>query len=393
MVTHNVDVVIVGAGIVGAALAVSLRQSGLALALVEPNPPALSLQEAADAAPWDSRIYAFSPGSARLLAQLGAWQQLDATRLGAVHAMDVRGDQGARLVLDAYEAGVPELAWIAESSQIQNALWRVMQQQDNLQIHSGVTGISLGWTGEQSRLELSDGSVINASLVVAADGRPSWVRQQARLEARRSDYHQSGVVANFVCEHAHRQIARQWFRQDGILAWLPLPDNVVSMVWSTDATHTAELLALPAAELAERVAAAGEHALGDMRVVTPAAAFPLSILRVPVTVAPGLALIGDAAHGVHPLSGQGVNLGLRDVAALSAVLLARGEAGCGELTLLKRFERARRGDVLAMQAVTDTLHKLFRTQNPWVAAMRNMGMDLLQRIEPLKSRMIRQALI
>ncbi len=386
MVNTEVDVVIVGAGIVGAALAVRLAKSGLRLAVVEPVPPA------APADTWDSRVYAISPGSARLLSEAGVWQQIDPHRLGPVHAMDVRGDHGARLVLDAYEAGVAELAWIVESGRIQHALWQSLQQQDNLYLLTGVSGVTLAWTGERSRLELSDGSVVSAGLVVAADGRPSWVRQQARLEARREDYHQSGVVANFACEHSHRQIARQWFRADGILAWLPLPDDVVSMVWSTDPVHAAELAGLSPDQLAARVADAGGRVLGDMHLVTPPAVFPLSILRVPSLVAPGLALIGDAAHGVHPLSGQGVNLGLRDVAALASILLARGDAGCGELALLRRYERARRGDILAMQGVTDGLHRLFRTRNPLVAALRNAGMDVLQRIEPLKSVLIRQAL-
>ncbi len=386
MVSIEVDVVIVGAGIVGAALAVSLSNSGLRLAVVESVPPAVPPDT------WDSRVYAISPGSARLLSQADVWQQIAPHRLGPVHAMDVRGDHGARLVLDAYEAGVAELAWIVESSRIQHALWQSLQQQDNLHLLTGVSGVTLAWTGERSCLELSDGSVVSAALVVAADGRPSWVRQQARLEARREDYHQSGVVANFACEHSHRQIARQWFREDGILAWLPLPDDVVSMVWSTDAAHAAQLASLPADQLAARVADAGGRVLGDMRLVTPPAVFPLSILRVPSLVAPGLALIGDAAHGVHPLSGQGVNLGLRDVAALTDILLARGDAGCGELALLRRYERARRGDILAMQGITDGLHRLFRTRNPLVAALRNAGMDLLQRIEPLKSVLIRQAL-
>ena len=386
MVSSNVDVVIVGAGIVGAALAVSLRNSGLQLAVVEASPPERTTGA------WDTRVYAISPGSARLLSDAGIWQQIDSARLGPVHAMDVRGDHGARLVLDAYEAGVSELAWIVESGRIQHALWQALQQQDNVLLRAGVSGVALGWSGDNARIELSDGSVMTSSLVVAADGRPSWVRGQAGLEARRGDYHQSGVVANFACERSHRQIARQWFREDGILAWLPLPDDVVSMVWSTDPDHAAELAGMPADVLAGRVAAAGGHELGDMHLVTSPAVFPLSILRVPSLVAPGLALIGDAAHGVHPLSGQGVNLGLRDVAALSSVLLARGDAPCGDLALLRRYERRRRGDILVMQGVTDGLHRLFQVRNPLVAALRNAGMDILQRLEPLKSTLIRQAL-
>lgn len=386
MVKHDFDVVIVGAGIVGATLAAALRGSGLELALVEQRPPPPPSPQ------WDARIYAFSPGSAALLDSVGVWSQLDAGRIAPVRAMDVRGDRGGHVLLDAYEAGVPQLAWIAESGRVQYGVWQVLRNQPDLTLFSGVQGRDLRWSSAGAQLELDNGEQLSARLVVAADGRASWVRAQAGIAAHRGDYHQSGVVANFACARAHEHIARQWFREDGILAWLPLPGQALSMVWSTDAAHTAELLALSPEGLAERVAEAGGRALGDLRVLTPAAAFPLSILRVDSLVAPGLALIGDAAHGVHPLSGQGVNLGLRDVARLARVLRERGDAGCGDLPVLRRYERARRGDILAMQTVTDTLYHLFGAKHPLLARLRNAGMDVVQHLAPIKSRLMQQAL-
>lgn len=387
MVRREVDVLIVGAGIVGAALAASLHGSGLSVVIIEATP----LQPVSDA--WDTRIYAISPGSAALLDGLGAWDSMDATRIGPVQRMDVRGDQGARVVLDAYEAGAERLASIVESSRIQQALWRTLHALPTVTVLPGVQGTALRWSAHGALMELNDGNQVTAKLVVAADGRSSWVREQAGIESRRSDYQQLGVVANFVCARPHHQTAYQWFRADGVLAWLPLPKNTVSMVWSTDAAHAARLLALPEQALADQVAQAGARSLGDMRVLTSAAAFPLSLLRVASSVQPGLALIGDAAHGVHPLSGQGVNVGLRDVAELSRVLHTRGQASCGDLQLLRRYQRARRGDVLAIQNVTHGLHHVFRSHNPVLAALRNVGMSVIQGLGPLKSKLVQQAII
>ena len=386
MTAHTYDVVIVGAGIVGAAFAVALRDSGLKLALIEPHPPTPPSTD------WDARIYAISPGSASFLQSLGVWQTLEQSRIGPVYGMHIRGDSGAALEFDAYRAGVPQLAAIMESGRIQYGLWAALQEQANLTLFAGAACAELGWSATGARLELADGSVLHSKLIVAADGGQSWVRAQAGIDSKREDYLQSGVVANFVTERAHRGIARQWFRGDGVLAWLPLPENHISMVWSTDAVHTQALLAASAQQLADEVARAGGHELGVLRQVGRTAAFPLSINRVSSLVQPGLALIGDAAHGVHPLAGQGVNLGLRDALELAQVLQQRGAADCGELALLRRYERARRGDIAAMQTVTDSLHHLFRSQHALVAKLRNAGMDFTNQLTPIKAWLMRQAL-
>ena len=241
-------------------------------------------------------------------------------------------------------------------------------------------------------LLLDDGTDISAQLIVAADGGMSWVRSQAAIGTQCEPYRQFGVVANFAVERPHRGIARQWFREDGVLAWLPLPDQHISIVWGTDDAHTQALLAATSADFADEVARAGDKMLGEFRQVGAAAAFPLSLNRVASLVQPRLALIGDAAHSVHPLAGQGVNLGLRDAQSLSRVLLGRGAADCGDLALLRRYERSRSGDIAAIQAVTDGLHHLFRSRNPWIAKLRNTGMSLTNRIGPLKSLLVRQAL-
>jgi len=233
---------------------------------------------------------------------------------------------------------------------------------------------------------------VHGKLIVAADGGNSWVRQQTDVVVDRRDYGQLGVVANFECARPHAHIARQWFRADGVLAWLPLPDRRFSMVWSTDEVHARMLLSLPAAELAERVAQAGGHALGPMNLLGAPAAFPLALTRVDALVKPRLALIGDAAHGVHPLAGQGVNLGLRDARGLAQVLRERKLAGCGELPLLRKYARARKEDILAMQDVTDGLHVLFSSTRPGLARLRNAGLDFTNRLSLVKNLLLQHAL-
>lgn len=385
MTTHVYDVVIVGAGIVGAALALSLRDSGLSLALVEPQAPTVPETD------WDSRIYAIGPGSAAFLQSMGVWQKFDASRIGPVYGMEIRGDNGALLSFDAYREGLPQLAWIMESNRIQHGLWTALQQQSDATVFSARTR-QLSWSAAAGHLQLDDGVEIAAKLIVAADGGQSWVRSQAGIGSRCEPYRQYGIVANFAVERPHGGIARQWFREDGVLAWLPLPDRHISIVWGTDDAHTQALLAANPQEFADEVARAGNRILGELRQTGVTAAFPLSINRVAALVKPRLALIGDAAHSVHPLAGQGVNLGLRDAQSLSRVLLGRGGADCGDLALLRRYQRSRVGDIAAIQTVTDGLHQLFRHRHPWVGKLRNAGMDWTNRIGPLKSLLIRQAL-
>lgn len=386
MITAEYDVLIAGAGIVGAAFAAALNGSGLKLALVEPRPPVQPTSE------WDTRIYAISPGSAEFFEKLGVWQGFNAARIAPVYGMEISGDSGGRLDFDAYAAGLPQLAYIMESGRIQHGLWEALQQQSGLALFGDVQCSEIGWSASGARVALSDGSVLRANLVVAADGGHSWVRGQTDIEVARREYGQLGVVANFECARSHAQIARQWFRSDGALAWLPLPGQRISMVWSAAETHARTLLAMSAEELAECVAQAGGHTLGALRLLGAPAAFPLALTRVDPLVKPGLALIGDAAHGIHPLAGQGVNVGLRDARELAKVLHARGQASCGELPLLRRYERARKEDIFAMQMVTNGLHDLFDGGAPGLSRLRNTGLSLTNRLGVVKNLLIQHAL-
>ncbi|MFA6014305.1 MAG: UbiH/UbiF family hydroxylase [Gallionellaceae bacterium] len=384
------DVVIIGGGLVGASLAAALKSSGLSLALVEGQSlPTLP----DDAASWDSRIYAVTPGNAEFLRECGAWKKLDMARVQQVEEMRVFGDTGAELDFSAYQIGASELTFILESRLLQRALWDGLQQQANLTLLNPARCAGLTWHPEAAHLKLQDGREIKAKLIVGADGRDSWVRHQAGMAEAPTPYQQHGLVANFSTSKPHHGIAYQWFQPDGILALLPLPEKRVSIVWSVSPEKSAELLALSPAELSAHVAAASNNVLGELNVITPPSAFSLRVLNLAHLTKPRLALIGDAAHNVHPLSGQGVNLGFRDARQLAEVLLQHGvQSDCGELHLLRRYEKSRRDDILSMQLTTDTLKHLFINDNPVLRTLRNLGLDVTNRLTPLKKMLAKHAL-
>ena len=382
------DLVIIGAGLVGASFAMALRGAGLKLALVEAQAPVV----AADT--WDSRVYAISPGSVAFLNELGAWKRLDSARIGAVHEMHIHGDSAdAQLRFSAYDAGVAELATIVESNRLQTVLWQALEHQHNLELICPVrcTGLQLG--DDAVELSLASGRKLRARLVVAADGMHSWARQAAGISAEEKSYDQMGVVANFACAKPHHQTAFQWFRGDGVLAYLPLPGQRMSMVWSTPDAHAAELIGLPADVLCARVGEAGNHELGELGLLTPAMQFPLARMRAKRLAAPRIALIGDAGHVLHPLAGQGVNLGFGDARVLAEVLLQRELfRDPGEIRLLRRYERARAEDILALAWVTDGLQRLFAASGGAVSKLRNTGLNLTNALPVVKNLLIRRAL-
>ena len=382
------DIVIVGAGLVGASFAAALRGAGLKLAVVEAQAPAAAGED------WDSRVYAISPGSAAFLEGMGVWKRIDRSRITAVREMQIYGDAaGAELQFSAYESGVPELAWTVESKRLQSVLWQALEHQHNLELLCPEKCEALQVRADAVELTLAGGKTLSAKLVVAADGKHSWVRQAAGIAAEAKPYGQMGVVANFDCAGEHHDTAYQWFREDGVLAYLPLPGRRMSMVWSTPEAHAAELLALPAEVLCARVAEAGKNALGELTLLSPAAQFPLMRQQAARLAVPRVALIGDAGHVLHPLAGQGVNLGFGDAAALAQVLLQRELfRDPGEIRLLRRYERARAEDILALAWVTDGLHHLFAAPGGAAARLRNAGLNLTDALTVLKNLLIRRAL-
>ncbi len=379
------DVVIIGGGLAGASLAAALAETRLRLALIERKAPPSPGPD------WDSRVYALTPASVAFLDCTGAWRRLEAGRVTPVYEMRVFGDdRNSRLDFSAYESGVLQLAATVESGRLHHALWQGLGRQRNLSLLCPAAPSELRRREDRVEIGLEDGSVVTARLVVGADGADSWARRAAGIEARGGSYAQLGVVANFACVRAHRNIAYQWFRSDGVLAYLPLPDRRVSMVWSTREAHARELLALAPAALCARVSEAGDEALGALEPLTPPAAFPLSRMFADRMGQGRIALIGDAAHVVHPLAGQGVNLGLGDAHSLADLL--REAPDPGDRLLLRRYERARAEDILALRWVTDGLFRMFGADHGMVARIRNFGLNLTNSYPLIKTLLARRAM-
>lgn len=381
------DVVVVGAGLVGATLALAASRLGLRVDLLSngalPAPPAAQ----------PGRVYALSRGSRALLAAVGAWQRLDPDRVQPVVGMQVHGDRpGTGLDLDALDGGVDALAWIVESDAVAWALQEQLTADGEVRCRWHTRPASLEATPTAADLRLTDGELLRAALVVGADGRDSWVRTAAGIAMSGRDYRHQGVVATFSIDRPHGGIARQWFRDDGVLALLPMPSGRVSMVWSAPDAVATELLALEPGPLCQRVMEASGRVLGGLQLVTPPSSLPITLGTARQLVRPRLALVGDAAHNLHPLAGQGVNLGLRDVDALCRTLGSRQHREPGSISVLRRYERSRREDVATMIALTDGLQRLFSSRLPGLSWARNRGLDLVARLPHLKGLLLQQAL-
>lgn len=380
------DLIIVGGGLAGLSLACALRDTPLRIALLEQRPPR-------QPEGWDARVYAISPANADFLQKIGVWKHLDSERIQPISAMEVHGDAGSRLDFSAYETGVSELGFILESSLMACELWENVKRQSNLTLFCPASPQGIEIREDAAVLGLADGSTLTGRLLAAADGRDSWVRRSCGLDSFDTPYNEKGLVANFECERPHRGRAFQWFGDEGVLAYLPLPGNRVSIVWSAPDALADELVALPPEALCERVALAGAHTLGKLSPLTPAAAFPLRLMRVPKIVAPRVALVGDAAHGIHPLSGHGINLGYQDAKVLAETLAAcQPWHDIGRLNILERYQRARKEEILLLQTSTDALRRLFKTDLPGLKPLRNIGMNLTNALPLLKNVLARYAL-
>lgn len=367
------DICIRGAGVVGRTLALLLARERLRVALVAG--PAPTAPPAADV-----RAYALNTASRRLLESLRSWP--DPAHATDVTRMQVWGDQGGEVCFDAATQGVPALAWIVDVPALEARLAEAVRF--------------------QPQVELVDAPV-PAALTVVCEGRASRTRAEFGVEFDAAPYPQHAIAARLVCERPHGQVARQWFSQDGILAFLPLDGaagNTVAVVWSVAPEQVPSLLALDAAAFAQRLQTASRGTLGALSLNSERVAWPLQFAQARHwcgAVAPAdhgsWVLAGDAAHNVHPLSGQGLNLGLGDVQALAQVLGEREDwRSVGDLRLLRRYERQRKTALLPMGLATDGLQQLFsRPQGPW-QMLRNWGMRSFEHSGPLKNWMTRQAM-
>ena len=386
------DVAIVGGSVVGASLASALAAADLGVLLVDPR-----AAQALPAEGFDRRVYALNGQSRRFLEKCGVWQRLARERVKAVRDMQVFGDDASSIEFSAYRTGVADLATIVEEGNLLQALRASVPEQGNLTLLRTECA-SAEWEAGGARLVLADGTLVEAKLVVAADGAESALRKAAGISVHIHGYGESGVVANFRSGKSHQDTAWQWFlghgiEGGGVLAMLPLPGVHVSMVWSTSDEHAQLLQSVGLEELADRVENATSGVFGRLQAMGNLTAFPLRRMRVDRLVARRLALVGDTAHNIHPLAGQGLNLGLADAQALAGILLGRGpENDCGAPSLLRRFERSRREDLLEMEAVTDGLHALFGSRSAAARRLRNGGLRLTNRMAPLKRWLVKRAM-
>ncbi|HYM47541.1 MAG TPA: UbiH/UbiF family hydroxylase [Burkholderiaceae bacterium] len=389
MNSSSFDIAIVGTGIPGLAASLGFAQQGFSVALIGPR---MKHHASTRTAPFDARIYAVAPASVALLEQLGAWATVDQQRVCPVERMRVFGDAGDELTFDAYGATVERLATIVEEGELLRVLDAACGFQPALKrIHSSF--VSTGAEPDSVHINLEGGGTVAARLLIGADGANSSVRAAAGISASVKEYLQAAVVANFKCARPHLNTAWQWFTDEGVVALLPLPGEYVSLVWSTANELATELAASSADHLAARVTERCAAALGELTAIGATQTFPLRLITVSRLIASRVALVADAAHVVHPLAGQGLNLGLQDVALLLEVIRARESfRDIGDTTLLRRYERGRAEAIGLMRFTTDGLAQLFAFDDPLARRLRNVGLAAVNRLSPLKNALIRQAL-
>ncbi|MDE2308911.1 MAG: UbiH/UbiF/VisC/COQ6 family ubiquinone biosynthesis hydroxylase [Xanthomonadaceae bacterium] len=384
------DVAVAGGGMAGAAAALALARAGFATALLEARPPA----------PWsiadevDLRVVGLAPSSIALLDELGVWTSIRAARTGPYSQMHVwDGESGAAIHFDAASEGRDLLGHIVENALVQWALWQAL----------GAAGVQLLCPAEvgacearedRVQIELAQreragGATLSARLLVAADGATSPLRGLAGIATRGRDYAQRAVVAHVVTERPHRQTAWQRFLPGGPLALLPLADGRSSIVWSLPQAEAQRVLALDERAFLDELGVASDFRLGRILAGTPRAAFPLKLQLAERYQGERMVLLGDAAHAVHPLAGQGVNLGLRDVVELRATLVAARAAGgdIGAAPVLRRYARRRRSADTLDALGFDGLARIFAWRSPALVAARGLGIGLLDRAAPLKRRL------
>lgn len=380
---HSYNVVIVGGGMVGLTVACALGNSGLKIAVLEQQAPSLELPSN-----YGMRTSAITHASRRVFEAIGAWQAMLAQRVSPFREMHVWDASGAgQIHFDAADSGVADLGYIIENQVIQSALWQRAQTLTNVELLCPAQWQHWHQEADAVVLQLDDGRELRARLLIGADGARSRLREQAGIAVKGWGYDQHAVVVAVKTEYSHQRTAWQRFLPTGPLAFLPLPDlHYSSIVWSTTPEQATELLALDEQTFAARLGEAFEYKLGRIVDVGARGKFPLRLQHAVDYIKPRLALVGDAAHAIHPLAGQGVNLGLLDAAALAEVILAANAKSrdIGSLATLRRYERWRKGHNLAMMASMDGFKRLFGSSAAPVRWARNFGLNLTNAAGPVK---------
>lgn len=383
-----IDVAVVGGGLVGMVAAAALADLACEVVVIDPV-----TQLPVHDAPFDLRTFALTPASQRLLDRVDIWRRLDHARVSSFEGIEVRDAGSPGLVrFTRPPAPQPPLAWLVEQSNLMLACQQALVARPRVAGQAGMlTGISDG--PDHCTLRFADRAEVNASLVLGCDGGDSPLRTLCGIPCATRDYAQHAVVANVVTALPHGGIARQRFCADGPLALLPLPTPTgVAVVWTTTPEHAAWAQACPDDSFRAALTDAADHWLGEVVATSRRVAFPLRRQHAATYAQGRVALLGDAAHVVHPLAGQGLNLGFADVDALVETLRTGGrDAVRHPQSRLRRYARARRGDNLAMLTLTDTLNGLFTSANPALAWLRGAGLALTDRVQPLKRRLVAHA--
>lgn len=385
------DVIVVGAGMVGAALALALGREGFKVALVDAHTPQLEWPQD----DYDIRVSAITRASQHLFESLGAWPLMQAERISPyrdMHVWDAGGD--GVIHFDSADIGEPDLGHIIENRVIVKGLHTCLAEQQNVTPFWPLQPKAMTLSETEASLLLTDGAELTARLLVGADGARSWIRKQAGISVKGWDYDQVALVTWVKPELFHQETAWQRFLSTGPLAFLPLTEGYCSIVWSTAPEHAAQLQAMEADRFAQELQAAFENKLGVIESVGPRAMFPLRSFETQNYILPRLALVGDAAHTIHPLAGQGVNLGLADMASLLQVVTAaqQQQRDIGTEKTLRRYERWRRADNRSMLIAMDGFKRLFSTDQSGLRWVRNLGLKLTDQALPLKRLIMQQAL-
>ena len=389
--SHQYAVIVVGGGIVGATAACALAQAGIQVALVDARKP----KKEWDADSVDIRVSALTRASQNILRNVGAWDEMAQRSVGAYQHMHVwDADSAGVLHFDAADTEFPELGHIVENRVTVAALWNQLESLATASIICPVKVADLQKHGEGMQISLSDGQVLKADLVIAADGRDSVLRQLQGIQTTGWEYQQDGLVATISSEKSHQATAWQCFLPEGPLAFLPLENGQCSIVWTLSHQTAEEYIALSDEDFLARLEQASGGVLGKMLSVGPRGAFPLRFQYAKQYTGENFALIGDAAHAMHPLAGQGANAGLLDAAAIAELLIKAAQAGrpLGSQKVLRQYERWRKGDNLAMMGSMDVINKLYTTQYEAVRQIRGSGMSWVNHSAILKNYFNRYAM-
>lgn len=385
--SQHADVIIVGGGMVGATLALCLAQhSPLSITLIEAYTP----QPLADTDPFELRVSALTSTSQQIFTQLGVWSNLNPARLGPFSDMHVWEQTSSAIHFDAADQGLAWLGHIVENRQLQTTLWSLCQQHSQIECLCPAKPSAY----ETGVLTLEDGRQLSADLIVAADGAQSMLREWAGIELTTQSYDQQGLVCNVTTSQPHQHTAWQRFLPTGPLAFLPLADaHQCSIVWSLPTVEADRLAQLDETSFKAELAAAFEHTLGDITDISARACFPLTKRHAKQYVKSGFALVGDAAHTIHPLAGQGVNIGLLDAATLADVVIQAHEKGrpIADLSTLQKYERHRRADNQLMQLSMDMFKHLFSNDITPLSWLRQQGLSQVNKHTWLKNRLMAQA--